>query len=98
MSAALPGARGLFSILQESLSKADRHRVRLNDRVWDTVADFRAIADSLTTRPTRLQELVPAPQAHFLGASDACLQGMGGVWFSPLLNKPLLWRFVSKKN
>jgi hypothetical protein len=30
MSAALPGSRGLFSILQAALSHGDRHRVRLN--------------------------------------------------------------------
>ena len=95
MSAALPGARGLFSILQDSLSKADRNRVRLTARVWDTVADFTGIADSLRTRPTRLQELVPAERAHFMGASDACQRGMGGVWFGAAgpLSAPLLWRF-----
>ncbi len=30
MSPALPGTRGLFSFLQEALSKGDSHRVRLN--------------------------------------------------------------------
>ena len=95
MEAALPGARGLFSLLQDSLRKADKNRVRLTPRVWDTVADFRAIADSLGSRPTRLQELVPADFAHYLGASDACQRGMGGVWFDAtgILPDPLLWRF-----
>ena len=95
MSTALPGARGLFSILQDSLRKADRNRVRLTTRNWDTVADFRAIADSLSTRPTRLPELVPADHAHYLGASDACQRGMGGMWFDTTrtLGAPILWRF-----
>ena len=96
MPAALPGARGLFSIPQDSLSRADRNRVRLNARVWDTVADFKAIADSLSTRPTRLQELVPAENAYFMGASDACQRGMGSVWFGAAagpLSSPILWRF-----
>lgn len=94
MSPALPGARGLFSILQESLRKSDRHRVRITKAVWDMAADFRAIAQSLQTRPTRLQELVPSTPAY-IGASDACIQGMGGVWFDATADEhspPLLWR------
>jgi hypothetical protein len=56
MAPALPGARGLFSVLQDALSKADRHRVRrITCRVWDVVADFTDIADSMRQRPTRLQ-------------------------------------------
>ncbi len=42
MAAALPGARGLFSTLQDYLRKGDRHRVRLNRRAFDSLADFRA--------------------------------------------------------
>ncbi|KAI2509313.1 hypothetical protein MHU86_5066 [Fragilaria crotonensis] len=83
IASALPGARGLITLLQDSsLSKADRNRVRLTGRVRDTVSDFLAIVDSLSTRPTRLQELIPADHAHYIGASDACQRGMGGVcWF-----------------
>jgi hypothetical protein len=94
MSPALPGARGLFSILQESLRKSDRHRVRITKAVWDMAADFRTIAQSLQTRPTRLQELVPSTPAY-IGASDACIQGMGGVWFDATADEhspPMLWR------
>ena len=93
MSAALPGARGLFSVLQDALSKADKHRVRLNSRVWDVVADLTDIADSLQRRPTRLEELVPVAPT-WLGALDACRTGMGGVWFhstDPTLH-PMLCR------
>ena len=93
MAPALPGARGLFSNLQDSLSKADKHRVRLHQRVWGVVADFRAIADSLASRPTRLQELVPTTPT-WLGASAACRAGMGGVWFhatDPSISS-IVWR------
>ena len=93
MSTALPGARGLFSVLQYALGTADRNRVRLTEQVYSTLDDFRAIADSLSTRPTRLQELVPAVHPHYLGASDACQRGMGGVWFSAAPGRPpVLWR------
>ena len=90
MSPALPGSRGLFSILQHTLRHADEHRVRVTPQVWDMAADFRAIADSLHTRPTRLRELVPTTPT-FIGACDACQQGMGGVWFSAHA-PPIIWR------
>ena len=96
MLAALPGARGLFSVLQHSLGTADRHRVRLTTQVYDIIRDFRAIADSLSSRPMRLQELVPAVHPHYLGASDACQRGMGGAsGFQPTLGTLL---FCGGKN
>jgi hypothetical protein len=93
MSPALPGARGLFSALQDALGKADRNRVRVTRHVWNLPADFTAIANSLQHRPTRLQELVPTTPS-FLGASDASRLGMGGVWFhpTPANQPPVLWR------
>jgi hypothetical protein len=90
MSPALPGSRGLFSILQHSLRHATQHRVRVTPHVWDMAADFRAIADSLHRRPTRLRELVPTTPTY-IGACDACQQGMGGVWFEAA-SPPILWR------
>jgi hypothetical protein len=93
MAAALPGARGLFSALQDALCKADRNRVRITRQAWEVVEDFTAIADALRHRPTRLQELVPTAPAY-VGASDACQHGMGGVWFSTTdpTQPPVLWR------
>ena len=92
MSPALPGSRGLFSILQAALSKADRNRVRITPQVWHMAGDFRAIATTLGTRPTRLRELIPAAPAY-VGACDACQLGMGGVWFSLATNTPpIVWR------
>ena len=92
MSSALPGTRGLFSVLQEALSRGDRRRVRLNHHAYRTAADFRALVDSLGSRPTRLLELVPTPPLA-VGASDACQVRMGGVWFDASATQPpLLWR------
>ncbi len=60
MALASPGTKGLFSVLQAALSKApDRHRVRLNQQVYDAAAVSRCLVDSVATCPTRLQELVP---------------------------------------
>lgn len=91
MAAALPGSRGLFSALQDALRKGDRSRVRLSRHVFDSLADFRAIADSLRDRPTRFQELVPVGTPIARGACDACQRGMGGVWFLPS-KAPIVWR------
>jgi hypothetical protein len=87
MSPALPGTRGLFSVLQHALSSGDRRRVRLSQQVYDTAADFNALVDSLAQRPTRLQELVPMEPSH-IGASDACQVGMGGIWMAPTVEPP----------
>ena len=92
MSPALPGTRGLFSVLQEALRKGDRQRVRLTQHVYDTAADFLVLVDSLAARPTRLPELVPTAPSH-VGACDACQVGMGGVWLSADgVAPPVLWR------
>ena len=91
MSAALPGSRGLFSTLQDSLRLGDRSRVRLNRRAFDSLADFRTIADSLRLRPTRFRELIPVGGPLAWGACDACRRGMGGVWFRQHM-APIVWR------
>jgi hypothetical protein len=91
MSPALPGTRGLFSVPQEALSRGNKHRVRLNQHVYHTAADFKALVDSLSARPTRLQELVPTAPSH-VGASDACQRGMGGAWLSATGEPPIVWR------
>jgi hypothetical protein len=93
MAPGLPGSRGLFSILQEALSRGDTHRDRLNRHVFDTVADFRALADTMAARPTRFRELVPTAPSD-TGSCDACRTGMGGVWFDVLdpSTAPIVWR------
>ena len=92
LAPALPGARGLFSTLQDALTRRSHKRVRLTRQVHDSLADFRALADSLRARPTRIRELVPVgpPAAH--GACDASQRGMvGGVWFVHGM-PPEVWR------
>jgi hypothetical protein len=100
MSLALPGSRGLFSHLQHALQSRSGHRVALNKGVHQALQDFRWILDNLSTRPTRIAELVPLlPSA--LGHHDASGTGAGGVWFPAqgicprgmTTSPPLLWRF-----
>ena len=81
MTLALPGSRGLYSALQVRF-KADKKRIRLTRMVHDFLDDFRWIAQTLDSRPTRIYETVPtAPQ--IVGTTDALGIGMGGVFFVP---------------
>jgi hypothetical protein len=91
MAIAIPGSRGLFSLLQEALRHQSKGRIRLSNGVHDTLADLRWLATDLSTRPTRLYEIVPQPDPELLGAQDASGHGMGGVWppaSNQLLERP----------
>ena len=100
MSIALPGARNIFSAMQNALSKKSGSRVALDKGVHHALDDFRWLHENISTRPTRIAELIPlAPSAE--GHHDASGAGAGGVWFpGPLLvprrgfqaGQPLLWR------
>ena len=95
MSIAIPGARGLFSVLQEAFRhvEKDRPRLRLTKQVHDFLADFKWLANDISSRPTRIAELIPDTPAT-LGAVDAAGEGMGGVHFIPSEGRiiPILWR------
>ena len=85
MLPALPGLRGLFSILQAASES------------WTAIASAshpacgtwsRTFVRSLTTP---LRELVPASPSY-MGACDASQLGMGGEWFPTDGTSPILWR------
>ena len=95
MVLAVPGLRGLFSLLQEALRHETRKRIRLTPHMHDFLDDIRWLVRDLQSRPTRLREIVDTPIAA-IGATDAAAPGMGGVIFveeqsTGKLN-PLLWR------
>jgi hypothetical protein len=97
MLIALPGAAGLFSVLQEAFrhEELDRPRLRLSKTLHGFLHDFRALAEDVMQRPTRIAELVPDVFPSTLGACDAAGSGMGGVHFIPSEDKkiiPILWR------
>jgi hypothetical protein len=96
MALALPGGRGLFSQLQSVITyDADpkpSDRLRLSPSVHDQVDDFRWLASTLTSRPTRWGEVVDSHPVYH-GAVDASGVGMGGVWLhAEETEAPLLWR------
>jgi hypothetical protein len=97
MVLAVPGARGLFSVLQLALKVRleEGTRLRLTDQVHAVLRDFRALATELQSRPTRISELVPSMTPATMGAQDAAGKGMGVVHFVPMPDgsiAPLLWR------
>eukprot|EP00804_Cyclotella_cryptica_P015209 CCRYP_000735-RB/>CCRYP_000735-RB protein AED:0.19 eAED:0.37 QI:0/0/0/1/0/0/2/0/277 len=64
----------------ESPLPADKNRVSLKKGVHQALEDFWWLASDLTSRPTRISELVPLlPGAE--GQHDASGAGTGGVWF-----------------
>lgn len=95
MVLAVPGLKGLFSLLQEALRHEDRKRIRLTTHMHDFLDDIRWLVRDLHNRPTRLREIVDTPPAA-VGASDAAAAGMGGVIFTRERDTgklhPLLWR------
>jgi hypothetical protein len=81
MSIALPGSRGLFSLMQEALRHQTKGRIRLSQEVHAALDDFRWLAHDLAEQPTQIYEIVPQPEPELIGAQDASGSGMGGVWF-----------------
>ena len=100
MSIALPGSRNLFGQLQKALTDRKGGRVTLKRGVHQALDDFRWLANDLSSRPTRIAELVPLnPVAE--GHHDASGKGAGGIWFpgSGLVprqgynaTQPLVWQ------
>ena len=95
MAIAIPGARGLFSLLQEAFRHEEkgRNRLRLSRAVHEVLDDFRWMARDVSIRPTRIAEIVPKTPT-VVGACDAAGPGMGGVFFAPSPRgiQPFLWR------
>ena len=59
MSLAIPGARGIFSQMQETLCHVKGKRVTLSTGVHEALSDFRWLADNVANCPNRMYKLVP---------------------------------------
>jgi len=90
MVLAIPGGRGLFSILQTGFRYSDRHRICIDSHLRAQLDDFELLSQDLSNRPTRLAEIIPDALAA-IGPVDASGQGMGGVWFT-VDHQPIVWR------
>jgi len=99
MSLALPGARNLFSHMQHALANKVSTRVTLTKGVHQALDDFRWLLRDISSRPTRIAELVPLLSSAE-GHHDASGAGAGGVWFPAehliprqgATTQPLVWR------
>ena len=90
MVLAIPGGRGLFSVLQTGFRHSDRYRIRIDADIRAQLDDFEYLASKLAERPTRLSEIIPDRLAA-IGTVDASGRGMGGVWFTRD-HSPVVWR------
>ena len=100
MSLALPGSRNIFSTMQNALALKTGGRLALDKGVHHALEDFRWMQENISTRPTRIAEVVPLPSVAE-GHHDASGLGAGGIWFpGPHLaprtgftsTQPLVWR------
>ena len=99
MSLAMPGARHLFSHMQRALASKLGGRISLTRDVHQALEDFRWLFRDITSRPTRLAEIIPLAAAAE-GHHDASGMGAGGIWFpgphlrprEGFVNKPVVWR------
>lgn len=78
----IPGAHGLFSHLPEVFCHHDGKCLHLSVAAHTFLMDFQWLAMDLTTCPTCLAKILPAPNAVF-GSTDASHSGMGGIAFVP---------------
>ena len=93
MVLAIPGLRGMFSLLQEGL-RPDIPRVRLTQALHDFLDDIRWLHQHLAARPTLITETFHRSPSG-IGACDASGHGMGGVFFQQTPAdglKAYLWR------
>jgi len=93
MTLALHSSSLLFSILQ-NLLRANRRRMRITALVRASLLDWLHMATAASYHPVPITSIVPhAP--HYIGATDASRDGMGGWWIPTTLapdNQPYIWR------
>jgi hypothetical protein len=89
----MPGTRGVFSPINKAL-KGNPAVIGLGTKseVRHALLDLGTLVADLTSRPTKIKDLVPGLDAY-RGYCDACAAGAGGVWFSGEDKlEPMVWR------
>ena len=90
-SLGLPGGAGLFSPLQMAMRGLPK-LIIIDHYLQVALADWRTIIQHLSSTPTPVHHLVP-DYPDYVGYSDACRLGMGGVWCSGLQPlSPFVWQ------
>jgi hypothetical protein len=82
---AIPGGKGLVSVLQEARQAKciQGTRVKLSSAVHLVLAYFRWLTEDLTQQPTHIAEIIPKEKPDTLGARDAAAMAMGGLHCVP---------------
>jgi hypothetical protein len=80
MSLTLPGSCNIVSTMQNALASNTGGRLALDKGVHHALEDFRGMQENISTRPTRIAEVVPLPLVAE-GHHDASGLGAGGIWF-----------------
>ena len=99
----LPGARGIFSQIQEAVCPVKGKRVMLSTGVHEALVDFRWLAEDVDNRPTRIYELVlirPAVYGYHNTSCYMCVTNPSAARPSPNLNgaHPIVWRMPLPKD
>ena len=74
----MPGGWGLFSPIQMAMRGNPRH-IKITPFLAETLKDWKIIIKEITKIPTHVLQLVDG-YPDFLGYSDACKLGCGGIW------------------
>ena len=88
----IPGGSGLFSPIQHAMKDTPEF-ITLTPLLRQTLADWSYMINFLKDHPTHISKLVEDYPA-FIGYSDACGMGAGGIWCSgtkPL--SPFVWQY-----
>ena len=87
----IPGGAGLFSPIQRAMAN-NPDFINITKELITILEDWRYMIQYLIKHPTSvLQLIVEFP--HYLGYSDSCGIGTGGVWTSGLSHlSPILWQ------
>ncbi len=89
----LPTVNGFFSPINNAMQGSPKLvGLAADSELQKALEDLISLLWLLSSRPTHVQELVPA-MPHFAGYHDAAAEGAGGVWFL-LCNDtpPMIWR------
>ena len=86
----IPGGSGLFSPIQVML-KVTRQWLRVTPDLTQCLQDWGGVIKHIGKHTTQVHQLANN-LPHYIGYSDSCGIGMGGIWASGL-NKigPIMW-------
>ena len=88
----IPGGSSLFSPIQTAMA-GNPAFIHMTDELKQILADWRYIIHYMCKNPTSVLQLI-MEYPDFVGYSDACGIGAGGVWSSGLKYlQPLMWQF-----